>query len=233
VSQLRDDRASIGFTQGEGGARVDTTPGLRAQRYADQFATGDFDSIRRDMTPAARTALTVSRLRGTWRGLFDSGEVVDVGEPRDSVTDDRPVGSAVARSASTRAVLRIVLDDDGDVRSVLVTADGDADFEANPGVRRTREVVAQLARGDFNGVRRDFDSTMAKGLSSRRLQQAWEQVVAQYGEFQRVDGVVARLEGEFEVVDAVCEFAEGTMKVRVAYDRTERVAGLFILVLDA
>ncbi len=234
IPRFLDDRASIGFT---GTPKVDgaqeATVGRRAVLYARQFAAGDFESVRADMTPAARTALTVARLRGVWRSLFDDGDDITVGEPRDSVTADRPVGSAVARSATTRAVVRIIVAAGGDIRSVLVTADGDGDFEADPGVRRTREIVAQLAAGDYAAVRRDFDATMGKGLSARRLEQAWEQIVAQYGAFSRVDGVVSRLDGRFQVVDAVCEFVEGTMKVRVAYDGQQQISGLFILVLDA
>lgn len=224
-------RTPVTSTGGDHGTSA--APGLRAAAYARQFAEGDFESIRDDMTPSARKGLTVARLRGVWRSLFDADADVEVGEPSESLTQDRTVGSAVARSATTRAVLRIVLDEDGAIRSVLVTADGDADFEADPGVRRTREVVAQLDAGDYEGIRRDFDPTMAAGLPARRLQQGWKQMEAQYGAFQRVDGVISRLEGKFQVVDAVCEFADGTMKVRVAYDGEQRIAGYFILVLDA
>ncbi|HVE63176.1 MAG TPA: DUF3887 domain-containing protein [Mycobacteriales bacterium] len=233
VPRWRADRTSIGVTGAPAEGAPGETVGERAVSYAGQFAAGDFESVRADMTPAARSALTAARLRGVWRRLFDAGARLEVGDPRESVTDNRPVGSAVVRSSTIRAVLRIVVDDDGRIRSVLLTADGDADFEADPGIRRTREIVAQLAAGDYQGMRRDFNATMRTGLSARRLQMAWEQMLAQYGAFDRVDGVISRLQGSTQVVDAVCEFAEGTLKVRVAYDSDQRVAGLFILVLDA
>jgi len=206
----------------------------RTEEYVRQFAAGDFESIREDMTTTARTALTVDRISTVWRSMVGSGSAVDIGPAQSSKTGDRRVGFAVAESRQYAGTVYVVFDD-GKVSGLLMVASNrQGASQTDPSVRRAEQIVEQLASNDVAGARRDFDETMLAGLSEEQLSSTWAQVERTYGPWQsHGDHLVTVTRSGFRVVDVISYFYEGVMKVRVSFDDRRRVAGLYVLVLDA
>lgn len=80
---------------------------------------------------------------------------------------------------------------------------------------RAAEITDQLAQNDWEAVRKDFDTTMAKELTEDGLQAAWDQVVEARGEYQS-RGEPSRVlkSGDIVVFDTPMAFEQGEMKSR-------------------
>jgi len=98
-----------------------------------------------------------------------------------------------------------------------------------PATQRAMVLVGLLSTGDFAGAVRGFDTTMTGALPAPALQSAWQSVQAQAGPFRRPVGVSEQRQAGFVVVLVTCEFERATLDVKVAYDRADKVAGLFFV----
>ncbi|HVF20620.1 MAG TPA: DUF3887 domain-containing protein [Mycobacteriales bacterium] len=217
----------------DGPARSDLS--RRAEDYARKLAAGDYAGVRADMTDNARGVLTEARLRMTWRALYGRAGGYGVADGLESVTGTRAVASVVVQNNEGNGVLHVVFDDDDRVTGLLlVAAPESGSTDPDPAVSRSLEIVRQLGASDFTAVRRDFDETMRARLPEKSLASTWRQVERLYGPVQGTEGHLVQLTATgHRVVDVVTRFSEGVMKVRVAFDPKQRVAGLFVLVLDA
>lgn len=98
----------------------------------------------------------------------------------------------------------------------------------DPAIANARGLVALLAAGKFADVEATFDAAMAKALPEAALASTWTTLVAQAGELEQVEhGSVTRT-GSHVIVVLTCKFARARIDVRVAYDGTGKVAGLFL-----
>ncbi len=94
---------------------------------------------------------------------------------------------------------------------------------------RTRNLVANLARGNFAGASEDFDFTMRSKLPPENLAQAWRMIEAQVGPFVTVERVRTEQKDRFSFGFARCRFERGEKVIKVTYDSDANVAGLFFL----
>ncbi len=229
------DESSVSVTQD--GATLPERPDLvgRAERYAELLVAGDYAAIRADMTDPARQVLTEDRLRTVGRTAFGDEPAVVVSAAREFRTGNRRVARVIVRRLSRPgAEFYVVFSDDLRVSGLLLLEPGVGAKTWEPVVLKAREVVGQLQRGSFAQVRRDFDPTMLKALSAEQLEVVWQQVQSTYGSFESARGhLVTVAPTGHRVVDVVAQFKYGLMKVRVAFDSQQRIAGLFVLVLDA
>ncbi|WP_344266916.1 DUF3887 domain-containing protein [Actinomadura napierensis] len=94
--------------------------------------------------------------------------------------------------------------------------------------RRAVAVLADLAAGDWEAARRDFDDTMRDAIGTDRLASVWAQVIGTVGAYERMGAPVVHQAGDHTVVDVVLFFEAGEMTGKVAYSRDAKVAGLYI-----
>ena len=204
----------------------------RTVAYARQIAGEDYGPIRDDMTDRTRDALTEERFRDVWARVVDAlGPYESVGAP---VVEPQPPGTTVRVPLRFRhgvADLRVTYRGDGKVIGVTLLVGSGAPTAASAGLERAaREVVADLAAGRWAEVRSRFDETMTDALSEDRLRASWEAVAeARYDGFVRVEQVTTSTVGAHAVLDVLCEMRNGRLRVRVAFDREERISGLFLL----
>src|SRR3954464_12131467 len=69
----------------------------------------------------------------------------------------------------------------------------DAAGNATPGVSAehvaaAQQFVSQLGSGDFAGAEQTFDPTMKQVMPEAKLKDTWQQLLAQVGAFQRLEG---------------------------------------------
>ncbi len=96
-----------------------------------------------------------------------------------------------------------------------------------------RTFVERLARGDFAAAAADFDPRMAAALPVEKLAGAWGQVLEQAGRFERVERVEITPIAGHHAANATCGFARTRIVVKVVFDGSARVAGLFFLPEEA
>jgi len=92
---------------------------------------------------------------------------------------------------------------------------------------KARDLLAALAKGDFQGAVRDFDETMLKVSGPDKLEAMWtKQLPAQFGAFKQ-QGPARReqLQG-YEIVLITCSFEKVAMlDARVVFDKAGKIAG--------
>jgi hypothetical protein len=103
---------------------------------------------------------------------------------------------------------------------------------ANPtsGQIKVAEKIATLmAKGDFDEVRGYFNRALKQSLTVKQMEQAWNALIAQTGEFERVTKSGGTTAQGFDVVEVLCAARQGNLVVRAVFDpREERLNGLWI-----
>ncbi|MBK5306032.1 MAG: DUF3887 domain-containing protein [Frankiaceae bacterium] len=204
----------------------------RTVAYAEQLRAGDFASIRADMTPATRAALSESALRSVWhQALATYGDPTGVGSP---VVDAGTVTTVRVPLQFSRGTvdLRVAYDDRGDVVGVTLLTSGVEQLpDASQALQETaRQVVADLADGRFGRVHARFDARMSAGLPAAALGRAWQQVAVDlHGGFVSTGGLSSTRIAGNTVIDIYCTMQRGDLNVRVSFNDVGRISGLYLL----
>ncbi|MDR1069834.1 MAG: alpha/beta fold hydrolase [Gracilibacteraceae bacterium] len=90
-----------------------------------------------------------------------------------------------------------------------------------------RQVVMDLAAGNFDEVTASFDETMAQSLTAGQLREAWETAVAQSGEYSEITSAEAALQDGYYVCLVTARHSVNGVVSRVVYDKDMKIAGLF------
>ncbi|MBN2620671.1 DUF3887 domain-containing protein [candidate division WOR-3 bacterium] len=92
---------------------------------------------------------------------------------------------------------------------------------------RAQDFVTMLSQGDYIGCVATFDETMKTGLPEPKLQEAWNTIQIQVGNFEKQIGLRQTREAGYEVVYVTCQFEKGKIDVKVVYNGAEEVTGLW------
>jgi dienelactone hydrolase len=92
-----------------------------------------------------------------------------------------------------------------------------------------KDFVKLLVRGDYSGAERNFDYTVAEALPVEKLEQTWTSLIGQVGSFKRQAGTRKEKIQQYDVVFVTCEFANSTLDVKVVFNSTGQISGLFFV----
>jgi len=96
-------------------------------------------------------------------------------------------------------------------------------------VRIARRIANLMATGEFGSVREYFDDTLKQSLSTRQMEQAWNALISQTGEFDRVVKTAGATTQGFDVVEVLCATRQGGLVVRTVFDPgLDRLNGLWV-----
>jgi len=90
-----------------------------------------------------------------------------------------------------------------------------------------KRFVDLLARGDFAGAVAMYDETMKSALPEARLREAWSAVNVQAGPFQKQESARIEQSGAYQTVFVTSRFEKTPLDIKVVFDESGRVAGLF------
>ncbi len=106
----------------------------------------------------------------------------------------------------------------------------EADFEDRAAlVEQARNLVEQLAQGDYARAYASFDQQMQTALPEAQLGGLWESLELQLGEYEEILDTRTALEQDFRVVYVVTQFRDGPIDVKVVFGPDGLVSGLFFL----
>jgi len=89
--------------------------------------------------------------------------------------------------------------------------------------------VDAMVQGDFAGVFKNFDNTMQTTLPQTRLQEVWSTLVGQVGGFKRQIEVRTETVDQYDAVNVICEFERANINIKIVFNKTGKIAGLFFL----
>jgi len=90
-----------------------------------------------------------------------------------------------------------------------------------------RQVVQQLAAGQFDRVEQRYDAQMAPTLPPGRLAAAWAGVLEQMGSFDAIAGVKTNHVGMYDVAVLTCKFERGVIDTQIAFGPDGKIVGLY------
>lgn len=93
-----------------------------------------------------------------------------------------------------------------------------------------RQFVADVASKNFPAAEQRFTERMAQALPLEKFPATWNSVLAQFGEFQSIEGVTHRQAGEYDVFTVNCRFVRLKGVLTITLDAQQRVAGFNITV---
>jgi hypothetical protein len=89
-------------------------------------------------------------------------------------------------------------------------------------------VVEALADEDFEGVTDFFNDQLAQQLPAGRIEQVWQGVIAQLGDFVEQGSPRLTREQGYNTVTIRCDLVHGAVVVKVVFDQQDQVAGLWV-----
>jgi uncharacterized protein len=98
-----------------------------------------------------------------------------------------------------------------------------------PIAAKGRAFVALLHAGKFTDAAASFDATMAAALPADKLAQVWSGVVAGVGAFESIERARVEPVGAYRTVLVTCKFKNARLDAKIAFDKDEKVAGLFFV----
>ncbi len=102
--------------------------------------------------------------------------------------------------------------------------------EPLPGAaERAIALLADMAAGRWEDVRRDFDQAMTDAVSVDGLASVWTQVAAAIGRLERMGEPVVMRFGDHTMVTVVLHCEAGEVNGRVTFNMDGSVAGLLVL----
>ncbi len=89
--------------------------------------------------------------------------------------------------------------------------------------------VELLVKGDFPTAASNFDAAVSKALPPEKLREVWSSVIAQTGPFKEQTSTrTEKIQGN-DVVYVVCKFEKALLEIKVAFDSTRKISGLFFV----
>lgn len=206
-SAARRQRANGGVV------KVTLTPAVRKDKLDDVDATSPLEALRQALD-AVRTA--ESRLRSA----VDAAR--EAGHPWSEIGD---VLGTTRQAAFQRFGRPIDPRTGAPMNAALLPGAADAAVA----------LFVNLAEGNWDEVRRDFDAKVAQALpDAASVASTWAAIAGRYGRYeQRMGEPLAHQLGDYTVVDIPLRFEVGEQVGRVSFSPDGKVAGLFVLPPEA
>lgn len=96
-------------------------------------------------------------------------------------------------------------------------------------VDRSKEVAKALDKSAYESVFAQFDEAMQKSLPKEKLETTWGMIHKQMGDLKDTGKARQVKADPFEVVFVECQFEQGKLELKLVYDKSEKIAGLFLL----
>lgn len=90
-----------------------------------------------------------------------------------------------------------------------------------------KNFVSLLSKEKYEKAIENFDDTMKTFVSPSKLQEIWESVIKQVGEFKRIIDVRTEKADLYEVIYVTCEFLKMDVDVKVVLNKEGKISGLF------
>jgi dienelactone hydrolase len=94
-------------------------------------------------------------------------------------------------------------------------------------IAAAKTFVDILARKDFAAAVAQFDDTMKSAMPLTKLQETWNAVLSQVGIFKQQGKTRTEKRGAYTVVIVTSDFQNAALDIKVVFDQTKRIAGLF------
>jgi hypothetical protein len=197
-----------------------------AKKVMDEFAGGELASVRERFSADLKDAVSESDLKGAREKL---GSVAGAFQSQISQTtrtvQDESIYVARSQFENFKVELKLMFDDMDQIIRFRIAPVSDVSPET---MEASAKAIADLlGQQQFKEVSTRFDEQMKEAMPADRLQASWAHVMMHLGAFKSIKA--ARKDPELDRVDVRCVFENGPMIVRIAFDPSGKISGLWMI----
>ncbi len=94
-------------------------------------------------------------------------------------------------------------------------------------VSKAKTFVDLLAKKDFSAAETYFSDEVKAKLSAAKLEEVWNSLTSQVGNFKRQAAVKTEMVKDAEIVVVTVEFEKANLDFQMAFDKQGKIGGLF------
>jgi hypothetical protein len=212
---------SFGYAQTPDEKRLSITKDVMAE-----FAKGGIASVRERFSADLKDSVSESDLKGAREELAG---VAGAFQSQISQTTRTVQGAPIYVSKSQfehfKVELKLMFDDTDQITNFRIAPVSDVSPESMEA--SARAITDLLQQRQFKEVSTRFNDQMKETMPTDRLEASWTHVMMHLGPFKNIK--LARKDPEYDRVDVRCVFENGPMIVRLAFDPSGKIAGLWML----
>jgi len=195
----------------------------------DEMAGKHFAAVCEHFTPELKDSVDEDQLASAWKRLTAKDGVFQkqISQSARSV-HGVPIYVAKSQFENSKVELRLTFNANNQITDISLSAISDLSSEAMEA--SAREAANLLAQKQFDQLVLQFIPSLKSSMPADRLQMSWSHVMAHLGEFKHVR--LAVKDPDDDVVDVRCEFDRGDMIVRVGFDPSGKIDGLWMVPVD-
>jgi hypothetical protein len=196
----------------------------------NDMAGGQIAAICARFTPDLKDSLTEDKLQFVWNRLLN----VSGGFQKQVSQSTRTIHGATAYVAKSqfedsKVELRLTFDDRNQINHFWIGPV--SDLSAGAMESTAKDIVEQLHQKQFEQMSLRFTTELQVRMPPDRLEMSWSHVVSHLGPFKNVK--LVSKDDELDFVDVTCAFETGEIVVRVAFDPSGKIGGLWMIPVES
>ena len=190
------------------------------------FAHGEVASVHARFSDELKDAVSEKDLKAAREDLGDSaGDFQSQLSQTTRIFQGAPIYVSKSQFEHFKVELKLMFDADNRITDFRIAPVSDLSPESMEAAARA--VTDLLRQGHFAEVDAKFNDRMKESMPTDRLQGSWMHVMTHLGPFKSIRS--ARKDPESDRVDVRCEFENGPMIVRLAFEPSGKISGLWML----
>jgi hypothetical protein len=192
----------------------------------NEFAHGAVASVRERFSADLKDSVTESDLKNARESLTEAaGAFQSLISQTTWTVQGAPIYVSKSQFEHYKVELKLMFDDTERITYFRIAPVSDVSPETMESSARV--ITDLLGQHQFKEVSTRFNDQMKEAMTSDRLEASWMHVMMHLGPFKSIK--LARKDPEFDRVDVRCVFENGPMIVRIAFDPSGKIAGLWML----
>ena len=195
----------------------------------NEMAGGSISSVCDRFTPDLKDTVTEDKLQFAWNRLIGvSGAFLKQLSQSTRSIHGTTIYVAKSQFEDSKVELRLTFDEKNQISRIWIAPISDLSPQTMESL--AKDVVGQLNQKQFEPLTDRFSNELKVRMPPERLEMSWSHVLAHLGEFKGVK--LASKDEELDYVDVTCGFESGEIIVRVAFDPSGKIGGLWMLPVE-
>lgn len=192
----------------------------------DDFAHGSVASVRERFSADLKDAVSESDLKSAREDLTQAaGAFQSQISQATRMMQGEPIYVSKSQFENFKVELKLTFDDTNQITHFRIAPISDVSPESME--ESARAITDLLRQQQFKEVSTRFNDEMKEKMPADRLEASWMHVMTHLGPFKSIKS--ARKDPESDRVDVRCEFENGPIIVRIAFEPSGKIAGLWML----
>lgn len=208
---------------------VDDARLAAVKNVMDQLAGGQIAAVCDRFTPDLKESLTEDKMQFVWNRLLGlSGGFQKQLSQATRTIHGLTVYVAKSQFEESKVELRLTFSDDNQITRIWIAPVSDLSPETMEST--AKQMVDEMRQKQFEQLTARFDTELKVSMTPERLEMSWSHVISHLGQFKSVE--LASKDDELDFVDVTCAFETGEIIVRVGFDPSGKIGGLWMLPVE-